>query len=791
MVDAPKSAEIDGFGRRSAGKDVENGEDVELLDLAAPLVEHDGFVTALAERVARLAAVRHASYTHLRRLDRPEANRLELVSGYVAGWRLSELLEQSNKDDIAVDITVVISLLRQLLPAVALFGRHNRDAAIGTLSVERLIVTPQSRLVIAEHAFGPAIEKLNMGREKLWRELRVAMPPSAGLPRSNQRADAHGIGVVALSLLLGRPLNEDEFPAQLQPLVESALEYRDGKSSPLSTSFSNWLQRALQLDPKTAFQAPSEAQLAFESVLASDRSYVTSTKTVDQWVQHVGGTLGELRAPQPDPEVAKQQEQAAARQQEDQRQREIERQQEEERDRQREEEMARLRDLERQRAEELEQLREQEKQRAQEVERLREQERAREQEREREKQQREQEREREKQQREQEREREKQQREQEKLQREQEREREKQQREQEKQQREQEKQQREQERERERQTERQREQERQQQLEREREKVQRELEKERERARELERQREQEQREYERQRAADAAAAIESASAPAARHEPASQVAEPDHSWAPAPVEEVPVAEEDPVAAQIASYKPPTLIPPPPRFEERAQDRQPEAAETYAAQESYSQQQSYTPPPAAPAPVRADVRADDGEPKPNRMPLIAAGVVVLLLLAVVGWLLTRSSGGGGLGEGEGELAVQSKPQGAKVIVDGKEVGLTPTTVRLPAGPHVLEVQVGKLEPRVIPLTISAGVQTSQFIELQEANLTGSLSIRSEPSGARITIDGLPRGTTPATIPNLSAGEHSVVLELGGRKATQAVKIEAGSTAQLVVPMPRR
>ena len=315
MVDAPKSAEIDGFGRRSAGKDSENGEDVELLDLAAPFVEHDGFVTALAERVARLSSVKHASYTHLRRLDRPESNRLELVSGYVAGWRLSELLDQSNKDNIAVDITVVISLLRQLLPAVALFGRHNREAAIGTLSVERLIVTPQSRLVIAEHAFGPAIEKLNMGREKLWRELRVAMPASAGLPRSNQRSDAYGIGVVALSLLLGRTLTIDEFPEQLQPLLEGAVEYRDGKSSPLSTSFSNWLQRALQFDPKTGFQAPSEAQLAFESVLASDRSYVTSTKTVDQWVQHVGGTLGELRAPQPDPEVAKQQAQAAARQQ--------------------------------------------------------------------------------------------------------------------------------------------------------------------------------------------------------------------------------------------------------------------------------------------------------------------------------------------------------------------------------------------------------------------------------------------------------------------------------------------
>jgi hypothetical protein len=170
------------------------------------------------------------------------------------------------------------------------------------------------------------------------------------------------------------------------------------------------------------------------------------------------------------------------------------------------------------------------------------------------------------------------------------------------------------------------------------------------------------------------------------------------------------------------------------------------------------------------------------------MPMMAIGLVVLLLVAAVGWFLTR---GGGEGSGDGELAVQSRPPGARVLVDGKEVGVTPATVRLPAGPHVLEVQVGKLEPRVIPLTIRAGVQTSQFIELQEANVTGALSIKSEPSGARVTIDGLPRGTTPATIPNLSAGTHTVVLELAGRKATQTVKIDPGSTAQLVVPMPRK
>ena len=126
-----------------------------------------------------------------------------------------------------------------------------------------------------------------------------------------------------------------------------------------------------------------------------------------------------------------------------------------------------------------------------------------------------------------------------------------------------------------------------------------------------------------------------------------------------------------------------------------------------------------------------------------------------------------------------------------MIVDGNEHGVSPVTVRLPSGAHVLEVQVGKAEPRVIPLTIQANVQTVQYIELKDVPVTGVLEVRSEPPGARILIDGQPRGTTPATLANLPVGDHTVVLEAGGRKATQVVKIEAGSTAQLTVPIPRR
>jgi hypothetical protein len=92
---------------------------------------------------------------------------------------------------------------------------------------------------------------------------------------------------------------------------------------------------------------------------------------------------------------------------------------------------------------------------------------------------------------------------------------------------------------------------------------------------------------------------------------------------------------------------------------------------------------------------------------------------------------------------------------------------------------------------VIPLTIQANVQTAQYIELRGVQATGALEVRSEPTGARVLIDGQPRGTTPAVIRDLSSGDHAVVLELGGRKATESVKIDPGGSTQLMVRIPRR
>src|SRR5262249_4662012 len=65
---------------------------------------------------------------------------------------------------------------------------------------------------------------------------------------------------------------------------------------------------------------------------------------------------------------------------------------------------------------------------------------------------------------------------------------------------------------------------------------------------------------------------------------------------------------------------------------------------------------------------------------------------------------------------------------------------------------------------------------------------GQLQVRSEPAGARVSVDGTPRGTAPVLVTELAPGEHRIVLESDLGSVKQMVNIEAGVTASLVVPL---
>jgi len=291
----------DGLGERVVAADGATGELLQILRLRPALTAVPSFEFALRERTARLANFRHAYYARVRRVDRAMAptSALAIVSDHIEGTRLSDILRVAHEKELQLDINAALCLIRQLVPAVAVLHENARDVAHGLIAPERLIVTPNARLVIVEHVLGAAIEQLQFGRDRLWQEFRVAMPPSAGLPRFDHRADVTGMGLVSLALILGRPLRADEYPHRVPDLLNQARERSAlGEEQSLSQPLRAWLERALQIDIRRSFASAPEAMASLEEVVSDDGMYVAAPVALETFLSRY---IASLLEPVPEP----------------------------------------------------------------------------------------------------------------------------------------------------------------------------------------------------------------------------------------------------------------------------------------------------------------------------------------------------------------------------------------------------------------------------------------------------------------------------------------------------------
>jgi PKD repeat protein len=108
-----------------------------------------------------------------------------------------------------------------------------------------------------------------------------------------------------------------------------------------------------------------------------------------------------------------------------------------------------------------------------------------------------------------------------------------------------------------------------------------------------------------------------------------------------------------------------------------------------------------------------------------------------------------------------------------------------------------------LTPTPVPSTVPASPAPVVTTEVPAANATpetvqipamtpgtGTLSVDTNPTGADVFIDDVPRGTTPATITDLSAGSHTLRLELKGyTNMTVPVQITEGQTTTMAATLP--
>ena len=244
---------VDGFGERRVVVDA-HGEHLDVLRLSAALSGTPAFEAALRERTGRIAGFRHDSFAQVRTIevDRPTGTLL-VVSDHVRGARLATLLACAEKRSVPVDLATATCVIRQLVHASAAWRDEMPDVVHGAVSPDRLMVTPEGRVIVVEPVLGSAIEHLRYSRQHYWEELGVALPVTFNVA-INARADVLQVAAVALALVLGRRLKADDRFDQIPPAVIDRL--------PIPVR--RWLMKALQADPLGSFTSVTDARAALD-----------------------------------------------------------------------------------------------------------------------------------------------------------------------------------------------------------------------------------------------------------------------------------------------------------------------------------------------------------------------------------------------------------------------------------------------------------------------------------------------------------------------------------------------
>lgn len=258
----------DNLGDRLLMFDNSGAPSLELLRFRPELAEAPGFEAALREQVQRLAAFQHPAFASVRSVERLEPDDdLALVSNHTPGKRLSEILHRGKGPALAA------ALIKQLAPAIAQFQQQNPGVYRGLLSPDRIVVSPEARMTIVEHVVAAAIGTLNLPESEL-ASLGIAPPIAEG----EEAGDWYQLGIVALSVLIGRPVTETDLP-RLDALVDEAFAAAGPEAAPLSPFIREWLGRALQLQGGTdgthaprALEAPNESRSEVETKVESEKA---------------------------------------------------------------------------------------------------------------------------------------------------------------------------------------------------------------------------------------------------------------------------------------------------------------------------------------------------------------------------------------------------------------------------------------------------------------------------------------------------------------------------------------
>ncbi len=129
----------------------------------------------------------------------------------------------------------------------------------------------------------------------------------------------------------------------------------------------------------------------------------------------------------------------------------------------------------------------------------------------------------------------------------------------------------------------------------------------------------------------------------------------------------------------------------------------------------------------------------------------------------------------------GSLSVMSEPSSATVSLDGKVVGVTPLLIKeVLAGEHAIEISKTGYIESTQRVTVKGNEITDVNIRL--TSISYSVRLYSVPEGAEVFWDETAKGTTPATIENVTTGIHKIrIVKEGYEEHRDTIDVRAPLT----------
>jgi hypothetical protein len=249
----------DGLGDRLQIRDAQGRPSHECLLLRPELSSVPAFEFALNERLWIVEKFDHPAFLTVRNIVRTSGQlpSISLVHDLTGGTRLSDVLTRAASGDQTISAGATVFLLKEVLDALAELHRQSGDLAHGAVAPERIVLA-DGTVHIADYVLGPAIEQLRYTTERYWKELRVAVPTSAGGARLDRRVDVVQAALIAVAMFAGRPLRDAEHLSGLGDVLMSISVPQPIRS---------WLLRALHMDPRRVFVHAGEASQALTEAM--------------------------------------------------------------------------------------------------------------------------------------------------------------------------------------------------------------------------------------------------------------------------------------------------------------------------------------------------------------------------------------------------------------------------------------------------------------------------------------------------------------------------------------------